>query len=226
MLFNSLPFLFFFLPVTYFVFWRLRARTSRHVWLTVTGYVFYSFWDYRFCALMALSTLISYTAGLAMLRWPNEGVPRRLALWVPIALDLSLLGYFKYAGFTVRSFQGLASWLGYPIDLPALDIVLPVGISFYTFHTITYIVDCYRGVVTPTRNLAEFSSYVSLFAQLVAGPIVRFRQIEGDLDDVEHARERRDLERAWSFFADQSGRTPGVTTRKSLPPRVRASSAS
>ena len=201
MLFNSLPFLFFFLPVTYFVFWRLRARTSRHVWLTVTGYVFYSFWDYRFCALMALSTLISYTAGLAMLRWPNEGVPRRLALWVPIALDLSLLGYFKYAGFTVRSFQGLASWLGYPIDLPALDIVLPVGISFYTFHTITYIVDCYRGVVTPTRNLAEFSSYVSLFAQLVAGPIVRFRQIEGDLDDVEHARERRDLERAWSFFA-------------------------
>jgi alginate O-acetyltransferase complex protein AlgI len=199
MLFNSLPFLFFFLPITYFVFWRLRARSSRYVWLTVTGYAFYSFWDYRFCALMALSTLISYTAGLAMLRWPT-GLPRRLALWVPIVLDLSLLGYFKYAGFTLTSFQGVASWLGYTVDVPSLNIVLPVGISFYTFHTITYIVDCYRGVITPTRNLAEFSSYVSLFAQLVAGPIVRFRQIEADLDDLEHARDRRDLERAWSFF--------------------------
>jgi len=89
MLFNSLPFLFFFLPITYFVFWRLRARTPRYVWLTVSGYAFYSFWDYRFCALMALSTLISYTAGLAMLRWPT-GLPRRLALWIPIVLDLSL----------------------------------------------------------------------------------------------------------------------------------------
>jgi alginate O-acetyltransferase complex protein AlgI len=199
MLFNSLPFLFFFLPITYFVFWRLRARTSRYVWLTITGYVFYGFWDYRFCALMAISTLISYLAGLAMLRW-TSGTPRTLCLWVPIALDLSLLGFFKYAGFTLMSLDGLAAWLGYELDVAPLNIVLPVGISFYTFHTITYIVDCYRGVVTPTRNFFEFSSYVSLFAQLVAGPIVRFRQIEADLDDVHHALARRDLERAWSFF--------------------------
>ena len=78
--------------------------------------------------------------------------------------------------------RGVAEWLDYGLNLPSLDIILPVGISFYTFHTITYIVDSYRGVITPTRNLFEFSAYVSLFSQLVAGPIVRFRQIESDLE--------------------------------------------
>jgi alginate O-acetyltransferase complex protein AlgI len=200
MLFNSLPFLYFFLPITYFFFWRLRSRSSRYIWLTLAGYVFYSFWDYRFCALMALSTVISYAAGLAMLRWPT-GTARKLCLWVPITLDLSLLGFFKYADFTLSSMKGVAGWLGYELNVPSLDIILPVGISFYTFHTITYIVDSYRGVITPTRNFFEFSAYVSLFAQLVAGPIVRFRQIEADLDHVDQAAQRRDLEKAWSFFA-------------------------
>ena len=200
MLFNSIPFLYFFLPITYFVFWRLRSRSSRYIWLALTGYVFYGFWDYRFCALMALSTVISYVAGLAMLRWPT-GTARKLCLWLPITLDLSLLGFFKYADFTLSSMRGVAEWLDYGLNLPSLDIILPVGISFYTFHTITYIVDSYRGVITPTRNLFEFLAYVSLFPQLIAGPIVRFRQIEADLDNVDEAIQRRDLETGWSFFA-------------------------
>jgi alginate O-acetyltransferase complex protein AlgI len=199
MLFNSLIFLYFFLPITYLVFWRLRTRQQRYVWLTVTGYVFYSFWNYKFCSLMAVSTLVSYFAGLGFLRW-KEPRQRKLCLVIPMVFDLLLLGFFKYANFlletfnqAVRAFQGVA-------QAPLLDIVLPIGISFYTFHTITYIVDAYRGVITPTRNFFEFSCYVSLFSQLVAGPIVRFREIEKDLENIHQADRRRGLNIGWSFL--------------------------
>ena len=199
MLFNSLPFLYFFLPITYLIFWRLRSREQRYIWLTITGYVFYGFWNYRFCALMAASTVISYTAGRGFLRW-REGPKRRACLVIPIVIDLALLGFFKYANFFIANITALSPWFNHPIAPKPLDIVLPVGISFYTFHTITYIVDSYRGVIQPTRNLFEFSCYVSFFAQLVAGPIVRFRQIEQDLDDIGRAERRTDLEAAWTFF--------------------------
>ena len=179
------------------MFWRLRTPQARYVWLTFTGYVFYAFWDYRFCALMAFSTLVSYFAALAMQAQPQR---KRFFLWLAVGVDLALLGFFKYAGFLARSTSAAAGVFGWHLPAPEWNIVLPVGISFYTFHTITYIVDSYRGVVVPTRNFFEFSAYVSLFAQLVAGPIVRFRQIEADLDDIGAARERRDLDRAWSFF--------------------------
>jgi alginate O-acetyltransferase complex protein AlgI len=199
MLFNSLPFLFLFLPITYFVFWRLHTKIQRYVWLTITGYVFYSFWNPRFCLLMALSTAVSYGAGLGFLRWKNRRY-RRLCLVLPIVFDLSLLAIFKYANFALATGNWLLAVSHFDLRVPNLDIVLPIGISFYTFHTITYIVDSYRGVVTPTRNFFEFSCYVSLFSQLVAGPIVRFRQIERDLENIDHLNQADDLERGWSFF--------------------------
>jgi len=199
-LFNSIPFLFFFLPVAYVVFWRLKTKHQRYVWLTLTGYVFYGFWDYRFCALMAFSTLVSYLAGLGMLRWSDER-RRKLCLVVPVVTDLLLLGFFKYAGWLLDSARSLSVALRHPVDVPALNVILPIGISFYTFHTISYIVDSYRGVVKPTRNFWEFSCYVSLFCQLVAGPIVRFRQIEGDLDHIGEQDRQTQAERGWSFFA-------------------------
>src|SRR2546427_391867 len=115
-------------------------------------------------------------------------------------MDLALLGVFKYTNFALATVNGVCTWLGQFTDLPLWHIVLPVGISFYTFHTITYIVDAYRGVITPTRNFFEFASYVSLFPQLVAGPIVRFRQIERDLENIDHAERRADLNIGWSFF--------------------------
>jgi alginate O-acetyltransferase complex protein AlgI len=182
MLFNSFIFLFAFLPVTYLVFWSLRTTRSRYVWLTISGYVFYGYWDWRFCFLMAFSTLVSYFAGLGMLRWDADPRKRKLCLIVPVTVDLSLLGFFKYANFGLNAVHGLVHWFGRDLALPHLNILLPIGISFYTFHTISYIVDSYRRQITPTRNFWEFASYVSLFSQLVAGPIVRFRQIEGDLD--------------------------------------------
>jgi alginate O-acetyltransferase complex protein AlgI len=199
MLFNSLGFLLLFLPITYFVFWRLKTREQRYIWLTITGYVFYSFWNYKFCALMAFSTLVSYFGGLGMLRSHQPGF-RKLCLIIPIATDLLLLGFFKYTNFILSSTGWVAGWLGIPFQPPAFSIVLPVGISFYTFHTITYVVDCYRGTIKPTRHFFEFSCYVSLFSQLVAGPIVRFRQIEGDLDKIDQADRKASLNSGWSFF--------------------------
>jgi len=199
MLFNSFVFLFAFLPITYTVFWLLRTARSRYVWLTITGYVFYGYWDPRFCILMAFSTLVSYLAGLGFLRW-SDARRRKLCLVIPIVTDLSLLGFFKYANFTLQSAQGAAQLFGLDIHVPHYNIILPIGISFYTFHTISYIVDNYRGTIRPTRNLFEFAAYVSLFSQLVAGPIVRFRQIEQDFDGLGQADRTRWLRRGIYFF--------------------------
>lgn len=199
MLFNSLGFLFGFLPVTYLIFWRLTGKTPRYVWLTISGYVFYSFWNYKFCSLMLFSTLVSYLAGLGLLRWHDPRL-RRLCVAIPIVSDLALLGFFKYGNFVAKNIDDLSVWLGGRAALPVLDIVLPIGISFYTFHTITYILDAYRGAITPTRNFFQFAAYVSLFSQLVAGPIVRFRQIARDFEEIDRADRSRNLETGWSFF--------------------------
>jgi len=199
MLFNSLVFLFLFLPVTYLVFWRLPSTWLRHGWLTVTGYVFYAYWDPRFCLLMAFSTLVSFLAGLGLLACRGAGL-RKVLLIVPIAVDLAVLAFFKYANFLLANLGATAQAFGWSGVPPRFDIILPVGISFYTFHTITYIVDCYRGVIRPTRSFLEFASYVSLFSQLVAGPIVRFRQIEPDLESLGDAQRTRWLSLGLSFF--------------------------
>jgi len=200
MLFNSFVFLFLFLPIVYFGFWRIHTKTRRYIWLTVASYVFYGTWNYKFCALMAFSTAVSYFAGVGMLE-ASDPRRRKLFLIVPVTVDLLLLGFFKYFNFTVSSVAHLSALLHVPMRAPALNIILPVGISFYTFHTISYMVDAYRGVITPTRNFWEFSCYVSLFSQLVAGPIVRFRQIESDLENLDHADRTRWLNIGWSFFA-------------------------
>lgn len=200
MLFNSIEFIFAFLPIAYVVFWLLPNARSRYVWLTITGYVFYGWWDPRFCLLMAFSTLVSFSAGLGILKSPKGSRARKAYLVIPISVDLALLGFFKYTNFALDSVRSVASVAGIDIAVPHLNIILPIGISFYTFHTISYIVDSYRGVITPTRNLWEFSTYVSLFSQLVAGPIVRFRQIEEDLEALGTSSRTRWLTRGISFF--------------------------
>jgi alginate O-acetyltransferase complex protein AlgI len=199
MLFNSFVFLGAFLPITYLVFWSLSSARGRYIWLALTGYVFYGFWDPRFCLLMAFSTLVSYSAGRVLLDY-RDPTTRKLALVIPVTVDLMLLGFFKYANFAFDTLAGFASITGIHATFPHLNVILPVGISFYTFHTITYIVDAYRGVIRPTRNLFEFAAYVSLFSQLVAGPIVRFRQIEADLENIESANRTRWLPQGVSIF--------------------------
>jgi alginate O-acetyltransferase complex protein AlgI len=198
-LFNSFVFLCAFLPVTYLTFWCLRTAPARYIWLTLTGYVFYGYWDPRFTLLMAFSTIVSYLAGLGFLRW-SDPPRRRLCLVIPITLDLCLLGFFKYTQFVLSTMRDAAGLFHQDLMIPQLAIVLPIGISFYTFHTISYIVDAYRGDIRPTRNFFEFSAYVSLFSQLVAGPIVRFRQIEKDLDALGQSDRSRWLVKGLSFF--------------------------
>jgi alginate O-acetyltransferase complex protein AlgI len=199
MLFNSAVFLFLFLPITYAVFWALRTKNARYVWLALTGYVFYGYWNPAFCLLMLFSTLVSYFAGLGFLRWGGDPRRRRLLLVAPIVVDLALLGWFKYVDFAIGTLNWARDWAGRP-PLEPLGILLPVGISFYTFHTITYIVDSYRGHIRPTRNFWEFACYVSLFSQLVAGPIVRFRELQADLEGIDHKDRRSFLDVGWSFF--------------------------
>jgi alginate O-acetyltransferase complex protein AlgI len=200
MLFNSYEFLFAFLPLTYFVFWSLKSANSRYVWLTITGYVFYGWWDPRFCLLMAFSTLVSFVSGLGIVRHAPGTAKRKAWLIFPITVDLAVLAFFKYADFGLQSVRASARLFGLDLQVPHLDIILPIGISFYTFHTISYIVDVYRGVVAPTRNWWEFTTYVSLFSQLVAGPIVRFRQIEADLEALGDSSRTQWLGRGISFF--------------------------
>src|SRR5258708_8754845 len=146
MLFNSLKFLYLFLPIAYFVFWRLKHKNHRYMWLTISGYVFYSAWNYKFCFLMALSTVISYFAGLGFLRW-NDCRRRKLCLTVPVVCDLLLLGFFKYANFTLGSAGWLAALLGAHWKPPHFDIVLPIAISFSTFHTSPYTLASSRPVI-------------------------------------------------------------------------------
>ncbi len=200
MLFNSFVFLCLFLPVTYTVFWLLKNAQQRYVWLAITGYVFYGYWNPKFCLLMAFSTAVSYLAGLGFLKYPDDAKKRKLCLLLPITVDLLLLGFFKYCNFVLRSIGDLSALAGHRIPVAHFDIVLPIGISFYTFHTISYIVDSYRKTIKPTRNFFEFAAYVSLFSQLIAGPIVRFRQIEQDLDNLGHADRTRWLVRGIRFF--------------------------
>lgn len=176
MLFNSFVFLFVFLPITYVVFWLLRGAPARYVWLTLTGYVFYGYWNPWFCILMAFSTLTSYAAGLGFLRWRAPRV-RKVCLIVPIAVDLSLLGFFKYANFAAASVGSLFHALGTSAHVPHWNIILPIGISFYMFHTISYIVDSYRGVigmglafVLSAEITARVDDYVHIGVPLSAVP--------------------------------------------------------
>lgn len=170
MLFNSLPFLAF-LFVFLIAYWQLRG--TRRLWLCLLGsYFFYAWWDYRFLSLILASSLLDYAIGLGIQRASNPGVRRGL-LTASVVANLGLLGVFKYCGFFSESLQELAAMCGWQLDWPTLNIVLPVGISFYTFQTMSYSIDVYRRKIAPETNLLRFATYVAFFPQLVAGPIVR-----------------------------------------------------
>ncbi len=168
MLFNSFEFLVFF-PLVLALYYVL-GRRGQNLLLLLASYLFYGWWDWRFCSLLALSTLIDFFCGLAMGRWPGR---KRVWLAVSVGAGLGILGFFKYFNFFVDTAALALSSLGVEPHLPVLRIVLPVGISFYTFQTMSYTLDVYRGHLAPTRNLLDFGLYVAFFPQLVAGPIER-----------------------------------------------------
>jgi alginate O-acetyltransferase complex protein AlgI len=195
MVFNSDVFLFAFLPVVFSLFWTAKTKQQRYVLLTLSGYVFYGYWDWRYCGLLLFSSAVSFFTGLAI---DGSSSVRKRRSWVALSItvDLSLLGVFKYYDFFALS----ATALFPSLPLPLIRAVLPVGISFYTFHTISYILDVYAGKVRATRNLFEYLTYVSLFSQLVAGPIVRFRQIEDDLEHIDGLPPQDWFARGIGFF--------------------------
>ncbi len=195
MVFNSDVFLLAFLPVVFTLFWLARTKQQRYVLLTAAGYVFYGWWDWRFCGLLLFSSLVSFSAGILIDRAGSQAARRG---WVAaaVSVDLTLLGFFKYYNFFAASLHAALP----PVALPLLDIVLPIGMSFYTFHTISYVVDVADGRVRPARNLFEYLTYVGLFCQLVAGPIIRYRQIEPDLEAIDGAPRSDWMARGVGFF--------------------------
>ena len=195
MVFNSDIFLFAFLPIVFALFWIARAKRSRYILLALSGYVFYGYWNWRFCGLLLFSSLTSFFAGILISRSESPVVRRRI-MAAAVTIDLSLLGFFKYYDFFATSVASLLP----AGSLPILHIVLPIGISFYTFHTISYVVDVTSGRVKATRNIWEYLAYVNLFSQLVAGPIVRFRQIEDDLEHIDGPPREDWIARGIGFF--------------------------
>ena len=170
MFFNSLTFAAF-LPVTVASF-RLVPARFRVTVLLVASYIFYSWWDVRFLSLIVVSTLTDYLVGRSLHAAVKSG-RRKALLATSIGVNLALLGFFKYWGFFADSAATLLDRIGVEPNLPFLSVVLPVGISFYTFQTMSYTIDVYRGRIEPERNLPRFALFVAFFPQLVAGPIER-----------------------------------------------------
>jgi D-alanyl-lipoteichoic acid acyltransferase DltB (MBOAT superfamily) len=177
MLFNSLPFAVF-LPVVFAVYWSLRRAPLRvqNLFVLCASYFFYGWWDWRFLSLIFVSSMVDYLVGLGLSR-AGKPSSRRALLTVSLATNLGLLGIFKYYDFFVTSFCELLASAGLHASPHLLSIVLPVGISFYTFQTLSYTIDVYRRNVEPTRDILAFFAFVSFFPQLVAGPIERARNL-------------------------------------------------
>ena len=172
MLFNSLEFLLF-LPIVFLLYWFVFKKiTTQNILILVSSYVFYGWWDWRFLSLILISTLIDYTIGL-QLRKTSNLQRRKLLLSFSLVFNLGMLGFFKYYNFFVDSWIEAWSNIGVTMHASSLNIILPVGISFYTFQTLSYTIDIYRKKLEPTKDFIAFASFVSFFPQLVAGPIER-----------------------------------------------------
>src|SRR5205814_479911 len=159
MLFNSYSFLFGFLPCVLLGWWGLRAwRRLRLAFLTGSSWFFYAWWDWRYLPVLILATSIDYAAGLWISGSQNER-NRRFLLAASLTTNIGILAYFKYAGFFFDSLNGIGRAVGLGSQLPSLHIVLPIGISFYTFNSMSYTIDVFRRKVEPTRNVLEYTTF-------------------------------------------------------------------
>jgi alginate O-acetyltransferase complex protein AlgI len=171
MIFNSLDFIIFFI-IFLILYFSLRTTKSKVFLCLVGSYVFYGWWDWRFLSLILTSTLIDFYLG-ARIEKENNPIKKKKYLILSITANLGMLGIFKYFNFFIDSFHNITDLLGLGFNLTSLDIILPVGISFYTFQTMSYTIDIYKGKLQAERDFMTFATYVAFFPQLVAGPIVR-----------------------------------------------------
>jgi alginate O-acetyltransferase complex protein AlgI len=173
MLFNSLDFAVF-LPIVFLLYWFVAQKNLKlqNALIVIASYVFYGWWDWRFLSLILFSTIIDYTVG-QKLRNEEKELKRKMLLWTSIIVNLGFLGFFKYYNFFLENFVDAFSLFGMEINANSLNIILPVGISFYTFQTLSYTIDVYNRKLEPTKDFISFSAFVCFFPQLVAGPIER-----------------------------------------------------
>jgi alginate O-acetyltransferase complex protein AlgI len=199
-LFPTATFALFFLIVLPLSWLTMQAPTRWRLFIIAASYVFYAAWDWRFVFLLAGCTLWNQALAVRIWRTADRG-RRKALLTVALAGNLGVLGYFKYYGFFVDSTQGLAAQLGIDLSLEVRSVVLPIGISFYTFMAISYVVDAYRGDFQPT-SLAKFATYLSFFPHLVAGPIVRPGEL---IPQLETPRDPRKIDTGRAFFLIATG---------------------
>lgn len=173
MLFNSIDFAIF-LPVVFILYWFGTNKNLKlqNFLIVASSYLFYGWWDWRFLSLILFSSLVDYFVGLELLKQESQ-TRRKTLLWVSILVNLGFLGFFKYYNFFLDNFVTAFSFFGTEIKANSLNIILPVGISFYTFQTLSYSIDVYKRKLQPTKDFIAFSAFVSFFPQLVAGPIER-----------------------------------------------------
>jgi len=173
MLFNSIDFAIF-LPLVFLLYWFVtnRSLSLQNLFIVLASYVFYAWWDYRFLLLIALSTIVDYIVA-NQLKKQEKQKQRKLLLMVSLFFNLGLLAFFKYFNFFIESWVDVWQGIGITMHATTLQIILPVGISFYTFQTLSYTIDVYRKKLEPTTNFIQFAAFVSFFPQLVAGPIER-----------------------------------------------------
>ena len=172
MIFNSFEFIIFFVVFLFLYFGVLKDRTHRIILCLIGSYLFYGWWDWRFLSLILFSTVVDYSIGRSIFRSDSPGKKKNL-VFLSLLANLGLLAIFKYFNFFIDSFQNITTLMGFSFSVYTLNIILPVGISFYTFQTLSYTLDIYRGKLKPENNFLIYSTYVAFFPQLVAGPIVR-----------------------------------------------------
>lgn len=173
MLFNSIDFALF-LPLVFAIYWLIDrwGIKVQNSFLLVVSYIFYGWWDWRFLSLILFSSLLDFSLGRKM-HITEDRKKKKILLTLSLLVNLGFLGFFKYYNFFLDNLEGAFSLFGAPLEMRGLDIILPVGISFYTFQTLSYTLDIYRGKLEPSKKLIDFLAFVSFFPQLVAGPIER-----------------------------------------------------
>ncbi len=186
MLFNSIEFAIF-LPLIFVLYWFIfpKNRKAQNLLLMGASYMFYGWWDWRFLGLILFSSILDFLAG-KFIESSKRPKLRKAALSVSLIGNLGLLATFKYYDFFILSLQDSLSVLGVAINLRTLNLILPVGISFYTFQTISYSIDVFKKKIQPERNFGKFALYVAFFAQLVAGPIERAKDLLPQLKNLNH----------------------------------------
>jgi D-alanyl-lipoteichoic acid acyltransferase DltB (MBOAT superfamily) len=194
MLFHTWVFFLFFL-IFYIVYLGLRTTRFMNLWLLIASYIFYAWWNPLYLLLIVFSTAVDYSVVLLM----DRSGRKKLWLLVSIVTNLGLLGFFKYAGFLTENLNALLLELGTQYRIRAPDVLLPVGISFYTFQSMSYTIDAYRGILKPEHSFIRFASFVSLFPQLVAGPIERAKNLLPQLCRVPVIT-REDISEGLSLF--------------------------